>query len=69
MTAEEQEKLQADNLRMRDALGRIARWHGEFPTVFDHDGNPSTYVAQYGLNGCRDYMRDVAWKALHPERK
>jgi hypothetical protein len=49
---------------LREALARIAKWHGEFPaTVFVHE-KPMSYGAAYGSNGERDYMREIARAAL-----
>ena len=51
------------------ALGRIAKWFGEFPptgrTWNDNgQGEEISYFACYGSNGERDYMRQVAASAL-----
>jgi len=47
--------------RLETALRRIARWHGEFPSKH--------YGWDYGNNGERDYMRQVALDALStPQR-
>ncbi len=53
--------------RLRAALERIERWHGEFPPTgktWPESGNPVSYGSQYGSNGERDYMRAVARAAL-----
>jgi len=56
----------------RAALGRISRWHGEFPPTGqfweNSDGTvsdrPMSYGAQHGSNGERDFMREIADTAL-----
>lgn len=55
--------------RIRAALDRIARWHGEFQETgryWDEPNNtqPMSYGGAYGSNGERDYMRQVAREAL-----
>jgi hypothetical protein len=56
--------------RLRAALTRIARWHGEFPETGnfwdDEKTRPTSYGVEYGSNGERDYMRQVALDALGP---
>jgi hypothetical protein len=52
-----------------EALERIERWHGEFPSTgrtWDDKpgGEPMSYAAVNGSNGERDYMRQVAREAL-----
>jgi hypothetical protein len=54
---------------LREALKRIARWHGEFPPATSRNGEPSTYGTQYGSNGERDYMRQLALDALAKARE
>lgn len=54
---------------LEDALGRIRKWHGEFPVTerfWDEPKNtePMSYGACYGSNGERDFMRNVAAEAL-----
>ena len=48
------------------ALGRVLKWHGEFPETghFWDDGSPMSYSAAFGSNGERDFMRGVAETAL-----
>lgn len=58
-------------LKLRGALERIERWHGEFPATgryWDEPKNadPMSYSACFGSNGERDYMRQVARDALPP---
>jgi len=58
-----------DAERYRSALERIERWNGEFPDTgryWDEPENarPMSYIACYGSNGERDYMRAVARQAL-----
>ena len=60
--------------RLRGALDRIARWHGEFPDTGRYwdepeKTRPMSYSACYGSNGERDYMRQVALDALGPNAK
>jgi hypothetical protein len=64
-------EMRGDVARMRAALQRIARWHGEFPATGRHwdepeNTRPMSYSACYGSNGERDYMRQVALDALGP---
>lgn len=51
---------------LREALGRIERWFGEFPETGDkwEDGSPVSYATLHGSNGERDYMRGIARQAL-----
>lgn len=51
---------------LENALKKIARWHGEFPStgLTWADGSPRNYINAYGSNGERDYMRQVALDAL-----
>jgi hypothetical protein len=60
--------LETDIARLRVALKRIARWHGELPDSGRQwpDGQPMSYAAAFGSNGERDYMRQVALDALGP---
>lgn len=56
--------------RAEMALRKIAQWHGEFPPATTRDGKPSAYGVEYGSNGERDYMRQVALDALRrPQRR
>ncbi len=51
---------------LKQALAKIAKWHGEFPPTgckWD-DGTEMSYVAAHGTNGERDYMRAIAQDAL-----
>lgn len=64
-------ELVEENERMRGALERIERWHGEFPATgryWDEPKNaePMSYSSCFGSNGERDYMRKVARDALPP---
>jgi hypothetical protein len=60
----------AEIARLRAALQRIARWHGEFPATgkfWDEEKTrPTSYATEYGSCGERDYMRRVAMDALGP---
>lgn len=51
---------------LRKALERIERWFGEFPDTGRTwpDGSPMSYIALYGSNGERDFMREIAREAL-----
>lgn len=55
-----------DTPDMLATLQRIARWFGEFPATGAkwQDGSPVSYGAQYGSNGERDFMRNIAAKAI-----
>lgn len=50
----------------RKALESIEKWFGEFPDTESKwpDGSPMSYGALFGTNGERDFMREVARKAL-----
>jgi len=63
------EQLIEDNQRMKEALLKISKWHGEFPITGEMwaNGTPMSYSTCYGSNGERDYMREVARKALEGE--
>jgi hypothetical protein len=64
----EVEKLRETRAAQREALERIHRWQGEFPPTGefwdDRKTQPMSYGAAYGSNGERDFMREVARKAL-----
>lgn len=47
-----------------EALERIERWHGEFPSVEREDGTHVSYGWAFGSNGQRDFMRNIARAAL-----
>ena len=53
---------------MTAALKKIEKWHGEFPSTgkfWDEEKTrPTSFAAEYGSNGERDYMRSVASAAL-----
>lgn len=52
---------------LEEALRRIAKWKGEFPSTGQaHDGGePMSYSFCYGSNGERDFMRGIATDALN----
>ena len=53
-----------------DALEQIERWDG-FPSTdktWEGSGEPVSYGAAFGSNGERDFMREVARKALAAHR-
>ena len=58
----------SDRVRiMEEALERIVKWHGEFPEVtteFNGKVEKCSYGIAYGSNGERDFMREIARKAL-----
>jgi len=58
--------LTAEVERLRAALERISRWHGEFPETGKHwpNGTPTSYQVEHGSNGERDFMRGIARAAL-----
>jgi hypothetical protein len=71
MNTKEQEQLQliADlsirNKKYEFALKKIAKWFGEFHRTGDFiNGHETSYEGDYGSNGARDYMREVAEEAL-----
>lgn len=49
-----------------DALSKIEKWFGEFPPTGKTwaTGEEMSYLAAYGSNGERDFMRSVAREAL-----
>ena len=63
MNIEEQNQILRENRKMRKALEKIARWHGEFPPA-EIRGKKCSYESAYGSNGARDYMRRLAKNAL-----
>jgi len=70
ITDDERRELEVQ-LRMANALRRIAKWFGEFPETgefYDNDKTrPVSFAANYGSNGERDFMRELARKALEGE--
>ena len=54
---------------LEKALAKIERWHGEFPDsgcyYDEHRTRPMSYGAAFGSSGERDFMREVARKALN----
>lgn len=64
----ERDCLQSENDRLRAALERIEKWHGEFPDTGRQwdDGEAMSYMACFGSDGERDYMREAARLALLP---
>ena len=62
----EMEKLKEENRCLKTALGRIAKWFGEFPPsgAFLSDGTPISYGSEFGSDGERDFMRKIASDAL-----
>jgi len=67
--ARELAEKDAQILALREALGKINRWHGEFPETgrfWDRDtkAEPMSYSAAFGSNGERDFMRAIAKSAL-----
>lgn len=65
---EELDKIKVENNRLRAALERIEKWHGEFPDTGRQwdDGEAMSYMACFGSDGERDYMREAARLALLP---
>ena len=61
---------EAEIKRLRAALTKIARWHGEFPATGkfwdDEKTRPTSFASEYGSNGERDFMRQRALEALGP---
>ena len=60
--------LEAENLRLQTALQKVVNWNC-FPSTGRFYGEPAntrpmSYGACYGSNGERDYMRNLAKKAL-----
>jgi hypothetical protein len=54
--------------RLESALVRIEKWFGEFPATNqfwdETKERPMSYASCYGSNGEREFMRDIARKAL-----
>ena len=53
--------------KLEAALQRIGKWQGEFPATgktWPGSDRPMSYGSYNGSNGERDYMRNVALKAL-----
>ncbi|CAB4191416.1 hypothetical protein UFOVP1229_28 [uncultured Caudovirales phage] len=63
-------ELRKQSQVMEAALKKISTWFGEFPDTGRtwEDGTPMSYVAAFGSNGERDYMRSVAQAALEEAR-
>jgi hypothetical protein len=65
-------RLQSENERLREALTKIANW--ELPPTgkfWDREKTqPTSYETEYGSNGARDYVKNIAKDALltHPKR-
>lgn len=49
-----------------DALNKIERWFGEFPSTGKtwDDGSPMSFATLFGSNGERDFMREIARAAI-----
>lgn len=51
-----------------EALERVERWNGEFPETGEfwdkEKTRPISYGAQWGSNGERDFMRNIARTAI-----
>ena len=65
------EALQAASEALVGSLEQIERWDG-FPSigeVWEESGEPVSYGAAFGSNGERDFMREVARKALAAHHK
>jgi hypothetical protein len=58
--------------KLESALTRIEKWFGEFPETgefWDEEKTrPISYAANYGTNGERDYIRNIAREALLEEK-
>lgn len=66
-----EQKPAPDVTQLMEALEQIERWDG-FPStgeVWEDSGEPVSYGAAFGSNGERDFMREVARKALAAYRK
>jgi len=70
-------RLEAENVKDGEALEKIERWFGEFPETGlfwpNEDGTesdrPVSYGAEYGSNGERDFMRQIARARLSSRAK
>lgn len=70
-TAPQPAEQQPDVAQLVEALEQIERWDA-FPSTdktWEGSGEPVSYGAAFGSNGERDFMRDVARKALAAHRK
>lgn len=67
----ESERQAPDVTQLVEALEQIERWDG-FPSTdktWEGSGEPVSYGAAFGSNGERDFMREVARRALAAHRK
>jgi hypothetical protein len=64
MNDKEISEILLENRKMRKALGKIAKWHDEFPKAYTRDGQICSFESAHGSNGARDYMREIAAEAL-----
>ena len=55
---------EAEIARLREALETIESWRLPETSEVWPSGNPVSYEGQYGSNGARSYMREVARAAL-----
>lgn len=70
-SAAEAQQPSPDVTALVEALEQIERWDG-FPSTgktWEGSGEPVSYGAAFGSNGERDFMREVARKALSDFRK
>ena len=56
------QQLKAENERLKDALKFIVKW--DIPRVRDRNGSLRPYSVMYGSNGERDFMCEIASKAM-----
>lgn len=69
-TAAQLKARDAEIERLRGVLARIDRWELPATGKFwdDEKTRPTSYEAEYGSNGARDYMRALAGQALDQAR-
>lgn len=62
----ERVELERQQTVLVEALSKIEKWFGEFPPTGKTwaTGEEMSYLAAYGSNGERDFMRSVAREAL-----
>ena len=67
------ETLEQKYIKMEKALKRIEKWVGEFPETgkfWDNEKKePMSYIAAFGSNGERDFMRALAKKGKRQKNR
>ena len=64
ITEEQLNEILLQNMSMRKALQRIAKW--DLPTFKSNDGTTEvSYESMRGSNGARDFVKNIAKEALN----